>query len=239
MRENLLVFCNILKNIVCFWKINCNFVVMKAIVIGATGATGKDIVSQLLADEVFDDVHIFVRREVSMQHAKLHVHVVDFDKIGEWKDELHGDVLFSALGTTIKQAGSQKEQWKVDYTYQYEVAEAAKENGVPMVALVSSAWATADSKVFYTRMKGQLEEDVKKLGFRSVYIMRPPSLIRKGTDRIGENISVRILQALNKVGLLRSIRPMPTSQVAHAMIAMAKEAKDGMFTLEPEGIWER
>lgn len=210
---------------------------MKAIVIGATGATGKDLVSQLLADKQFDELHIFVRRSVEIKHDTLHVHVVDFDKIEEWKGELQGDVLFSALGTTIKQAGSQKEQWKVDYTYQYEVAKAAKENGVQTMALVSSAWATAQSRVFYTRMKGQLEEDVKKLGFRSLYIMRPPSLIRKGTDRFGESISVTILLALNKIGLLRSIRPMPTSQVAHAMIAMAKQAKEGVFTFEPKEIW--
>lgn len=211
---------------------------MKAIVIGATGATGNDIVTQLLSDEQFAEVHIFVRRNLSIQHDKLRVHVVDFDKIEEWKGELRGDVLFSALGTTIKQAGTQKEQWKVDYTYQYEVAKAAKENGVKAMALVSSAWATAGSKVFYTRMKGQLEEDVKKLGFRSLYIMRPPSLIRKDTDRFGERVSVKLLFALNKIGLLRSIRPMPTSQVAHAMIATAKLSKEGVFTFEPKNIWD-
>lgn len=209
---------------------------MKAIIIGATGATGKDLVTQLLSDEQLEEVHIFVRRSVGILHDKLHVHIVDFDKIEEWKGELQGDVLFSALGTTIKQAGSQKEQWKVDYTYQYEVAKAAKENGVQMMALVSSAWATAESKVFYTRMKGQLEEDVKKLAFRSLYIMRPPSLIRKGTDRFGESVSVNILLVLNWIGLLRSIRPMPTAQVAHAMISMAKQAKEGIFTFEPKDI---
>lgn len=105
------------------------------------------------------------------------------------------------------------------------------------MALVSSAWATADSKVFYTRMKGQLEENVKKLGFRSLSIMRPPSLIRKDTDRFGERVSVSLLQALNKIGLLRSIRPMPTAQVAKAMITMAKEGKEGVFTLEPNDLW--
>lgn len=73
------------------------------------------------------------------------------------------------------------------------MAKAARENGVETMVLVSSAWATADSKVFYTRMKGQLEEDVKKLGFRSLTIVRPPSLIRKDSDRIGERISVKLL----------------------------------------------
>ncbi|MCQ2228067.1 MAG: NAD(P)H-binding protein [Bacteroidales bacterium] len=210
---------------------------MKALVIGATGATGKDLVAQLMADEDFEQVDIFVRREVSLSHPKLRIHIVDFDRIDEWKGQLRGDVLFSALGTTLKQAGSQKAQWQIDYTYQYEAARAAKDNGVETMVLVSSAWATADSKVFYTRMKGQLEEDIKKLGFRSLAIMRPPSLIRKDTDRFDERISVKMLQGLNKIGLLTSIRPMPTSQVANAMIVMAKKADEVVKILEPEDIW--
>lgn len=210
---------------------------MTALVIGATGATGKDLVAQLLEDPAFDKVHVFVRRDIAQHHDKLHVHIVDFDKIDEWKDQLQGDVLFSALGTTIKKAGSQQAQWKIDYTYQYEVAKAAKENGVEIMSLVSSAWATADSKIFYTRMKGQLEEDVKLLGFRSLAIMRPPSLIRKDTDRLGERLSVSLLQALNKIGLLRALRPMPTAQVARTMIAMAKAGNAGVFTLEPKDLW--
>ena len=210
---------------------------MTALVIGATGATGKDLVAQLLEDATFDKVHVFVRREVDLHHDKLHVHIVDFDKIDEWQHQLQGDVLFSALGTTIKKAGSQEAQWKIDYTYQFEVAKAAKANGVGSLALVSSAWATADSKVFYTRMKGQLEEDAKKLGFKQLSIMRPPSLFRKDTDRFGERVSVKLLQTLNTVGLLRSIRPMPTSQVAKAMIAMVKEQREGIYILEPKDLW--
>lgn len=210
---------------------------MKAIVIGATGATGKDIVCQLLDDSLFDEIHIFVRRNVFTEHSKLHVHIVDFQKMDEWKDELNGDVLFSALGTTLKQAGSQKAQWKIDYTYQYEAAKAAHEKGVETMVLVSSAWADARSKVFYTRMKGQLEEDVRKLGFCSLTIVRPPSLIRKDSDRFGERISVKLLQGLNTLGLLKSIRPMPTSQVAHAMIVKAKQAQEGVSVLEPKDIW--
>lgn len=212
---------------------------MKALIIGATGATGKDLVTQLLEDAAFSEVHIFVRRNVDLKHPKLQVHVVDFDKLHEWRGLLQGDVLFSALGTTLKQAGSQKAQWKIDYTYQYEVAKAARANGVETMVLVSSAWATAKSKVFYTRMKGQLEDDVKALGFKSLAIMRPPSLIRKGSDRFGERVSVQVLKAANAIGLLRAIRPMPTSQVAHAMIVMGKAAQEGAVTLEPQDLWNK
>jgi len=209
---------------------------MKALVIGATGATGTDLVCQLLQDTSFEEVHIFVRNAPRLQNKRLQAHIVDFDRIEDWKKHLSGDVLFSAMGTTLKKAGSRKAQWKIDHTYQYEVARAAKENGVSAMVLVSSAWADAGSKVFYTRMKGQLEKDVMKLGFRSLSIMRPPSLIRKDTDRLGERISVKVLLALNSIGLLRSIRPMPTSKVAQAMIAMARQNKEGARILEPEEI---
>lgn len=210
---------------------------MTALVIGATGATGSDLVALLKDDSAFETIHVFVRRECALQHPKVEVHVVDFENIDSWKELLHGDVLFSVLGTTLKQAGSQKAQWRVDYTYQYEVARAARANGVATMLLVSSAWATAESKLFYTRMKGQLEDDVKRLGFRCLGVLRPPSLIRKSTDRFGERISVQILRFINRVGLLRSIRPMPTEQVARAMIALAKESREGTFVLEPQDIW--
>ena len=222
------------------WAIQAplHFYDMTAIVIGATGAVGIDLVSQLMDDTRFEEVHIFVRRSVSIEHPKLRVHVVDFDKLDEWKAALQGDVLFSALGTTIKQAGSQQAQWKIDYTYQYEVAKAACENGVSTMILVSSAWVTPTAKAFYMRMKGQLEVDVKKLGFGRLVIVRPPSLIRKNTDRFGERMSIGILQTLNKIGILKSFRPMPTEQVSHAMIEMAKGTTNEVLTLEPQDIWK-
>ncbi len=118
---------------------------MKALVLGATGAIGKDLVEQLLIDDTFDRVDIFVRREVKIPSAKLVVHVVDFDHPEQWADKLTGDVLFSTLGTTIKAAGSQNAQWKVDYTYQYNAAKTARENGVLVYVLVSSVGANAKS----------------------------------------------------------------------------------------------
>lgn len=130
---------------------------MKALVIGATGAVGKDLVEQLLKDDSFERVDVFVRREMPLLSSKLVSHVVDFDHPEGWTGLLTGDVLFSCLGTTIKAAGSQDAQWKVDYTYQYDTAKAARANGVQQYILVSSVGADAHSKIFYSRMKGQLD----------------------------------------------------------------------------------
>ena len=200
---------------------------MKALVLGATGAIGKDLVSQLLQDEAFDRVDIFVRREVPASSDKLVVHVVDFDHPEQWAGELTGDVLFSTLGTTIRAAGSQRAQWKVDYTYQLQAAQSARKNGVPVYALVSSVGADARSRIFYSKMKGALDRDVQALGFEGCFILRPPSLIRKGSDRLGEKIGVVALRAFNAVGLMRNFTPMPTEAVAAAMIRLAKSGRKG------------
>lgn len=191
---------------------------MKAIIIGATGAVGRDLLEQLLADSRYERVDAFVRSAKGIvQNAKLHVHVIDFEKPETWRKDVQGDVLFSCLGTTLKQAGGQKPQWRVDHDYQLMFAQAAVENGVGEYALVSSMGAKASAMNFYMRMKGTLEDEVKSLPFRHITIVQPPSLIRKNSDRWAEKTSVRILEALNRIGLLRGVAPMPTEEVAACM----------------------
>jgi uncharacterized protein YbjT (DUF2867 family) len=152
---------------------------MHALLIGATGATGRDPLDLLLKDDDFHRVDIFVRREIETNHEKLNVHAIDFDKPDQWKHLVKGDVLFSCLGTTLIAAGSKEAQWKIDYDYQYEFAKAARENGVDNYVLVSAGMASPDSLFFYTRMKGQLEEAVKALEFAKLSIFNPPVLVRK------------------------------------------------------------
>ena len=209
---------------------------MKTLVIGATGAVGKDLVQQLIEDSSVERVDIFVRREVKISAPKLVVHVIDFDHPETWASQLQGDVLFSCLGTTIKAAGIQENQWKVDYTYQYEAAKAAKANGVKTYVLVSSVGANAKSKVFYTKMKGALDDAVQELGFEGCFILRPPSLIRKGSDRFGEKVGIVALKAFNAIGLLRSFTPMRTEDVAASMIRLAKSGRQGVEIIDSQEI---
>ena len=95
---------------------------MKALIIGGTGATGKDLVSLLLEDDTISEVHSFVRRAPSSAHPKLKSHVVDFEQPDTWAELLRGDIAFSCLGTTLAQAGSEEAQWRVDYDYQWQFA---------------------------------------------------------------------------------------------------------------------
>ena len=211
---------------------------MHALVVGATGATGKDLVDLLLENDSFQQVDIFVRRPVERQHQKLQVHVIDFDKPDEWWQLVNGDVLFSCLGTTLKAAGSKEAQWKIDYEYQYWFAKAARENGVQHYVLVSAGFASANSVLYYSKMKGQLEEAVQALKFAKTTIFKPPMLIRDNTDRQGEVVGIKFLNLLNKVGLFRSQKPLPTSVLAQAMINTALARGSGSSVIQGGKIWQ-
>lgn len=190
---------------------------MKAIVIGATGAIGKELVKKLLARNEYTEVVTFTRRPLQMENKKLISHVVNFDDRYSWKDLVKGDILFSALGTSLKQAGSKEAQYKIDHDLQLAFARAARENGVPHLVLVSSAGADPSSSFFYMKLKGLIERDVRALRFPGLSILRPPSLIRPHAKRPMETISVKIIQFINTFGFLRSMAPVHVSLVAEKM----------------------
>ena len=210
---------------------------MKALIIGATGATGKDLLSQLLADDTYNEVHCFVRKPLALTHPKLHAHVVNFETPEAWADLLHGDVAFSCLGTTLAVAGSKDAQWRVDYDYQYAFAQQCKANGVPTFVLVSAAGAKAQSKLFYNRMKGQLEDAIKALDFSCLLIFQPSVLIRSNSDRSGENFTVKAFNFLNKLGILKRYRPMPTAVLAQRMRKEAATVAKGLHTFTLDKIF--
>lgn len=190
---------------------------MKALVIGGTGAVGSCLLRELLEDERYDSVLSFVRRPSGLVHHKLEEQVVDFDDMYDWGSLLQGDVLFSAMGTSLKKAGSKDAQWKVDYDYQYNVARMAAYNGVKNYALVSSVGASPDSSFFYLSMKGFLEEAVKQLEFERIVIARPATLIRPEPKWV-ESVSQAVLRIVNRVGLGKSQEPISVTTVAHALI---------------------
>ena len=209
-----------------------------ALIIGATGATGSELVKQLLEDNHYSQVHIFVRCKPDLEHQKLHTHAVDFDQLDTWKDKLKGDVLFSAMGTTLKIAGSKAAQYKIDYTYQHDVAQAAAHNRVPSLLLVSSVGSSSKSPFFYAKIKGQLEDTVSKLNFKQVCIFQPPFLDRGEFLRDNEKSGIKIMGLLNKLGILRSQRPMAVAFLAKQMIGVSNRMNNqrGM-TYGVKDIW--
>ena len=212
---------------------------MIVLIIGATGATGTELTKQLLEQEEFTEVHAFVRNVPKINHPKLNVHKVDFNEIITWSEKLKGDVLFLAMGTTLKTAGSKEAQYKVDVTYQFETAKAAANNNVPKLILVSSTGANQNSIFFYPKIKGELEEMVKKLNFKSIYILRPPVLDRgEVVMRPTERKTIAFIKRFNKFGLLDSQKPMTTSFLASKMIKLVnKETIDKTIILEAKDIF--
>jgi len=189
-------------------------------VIGSTGLVGKQLVSNLLADSRFEKIISFSRRSLNLNNPKLTEYIVDFENVGKWKEQVRGDVLFSALGTTLKQAGSKEAQYKVDFTYQYEVARYAAENKVRYYVLISSLGADPKSRLFYPRMKGQLDEAVKGLEFRKINIVRPSALKgERETERKSEKMVIAMTGFFVKVlPFLKKYQPIDADTVARAMI---------------------
>ncbi len=209
---------------------------MKAILLGATGAVGRDLVRQLLQDDSFTELYLLVRHiPEGLSSPKLRIQVLDFEQPDQWPELPEADVLFSSLGTTLRDAGSQAAQYRVDYGYQYEVARRAAARGVPHYILVSAWGAKPKARSFYSRMKGELEEAVQALPFRHISILRPPLLLRPGSTRGGERLATAVLRGLSALGLLRAFRPMPTAVVARCMHALSTSQHSGI--LEPRDIW--
>ena len=187
---------------------------MKALLIGATGSTGKFLLDELIQDDDYTAVTIFVRRSTGRSHPKLVEHVIDFSNLAQYSELITGDVLFSCLGTTLKDAGSQQKQWEIDFEIPANFARIARENRFTSIVLVSSADASPSSKIFYSRMKGELETTIAELNFGQYIIFRPGLLLREGTDRTGEKVLVKILHFFNTIGLFKKYKPLPTSILA-------------------------
>lgn len=190
-----------------------------AIVVGATGLVGTELTGMLLNDTRVEKVKTFVRRSSNLTHEKLEEHVVDFGNIDSWRKLIEGDVLYSALGTTLKSAGSKEAQYYVDYSCQYEIAKFASLHGVPEYVLISSAGASPDSRIFYSRIKGELERDIKKLPFETIHILRPGILDGERAEiRTVEKLSVGLMKVLSRVPGLKKYEPIKASNVARAMV---------------------
>jgi uncharacterized protein YbjT (DUF2867 family) len=215
-----------------------------ALVVGATGLVGRELVRQLLLDDGYDVVRTFVRRVGTVRHPKLDERVVDFSDVQSLAPLLEGEVLFSTLGTTVATAGSQAEQFRVDHDLNLALAQAAAGRGVPAYVLVSAAGAWAKSPFFYPRMKGLLERAVERVPFESIRILRPGLLDgrqspagERNESRVGEEWAQRVLGWLPAWPSLASLRPVSVTIVARAMRVLAADWSPGVQVVMPHQIF--
>lgn len=205
-----------------------------ALLVGASGLVGGSCLQLLLEEPVYSTVKVLVRKRLPVQHDKLEQIVVDFDRLEEFKNEIIGDAVFCCLGTTIKVAGSKDNFYKVDFTYVQEVARMALSNGAKGFYLVSAMGADAHSFIFYSKVKGQIEEAIKKLGYSSLYIFRPSLLLGDRKEhRAGEKMAAVFNDFIGPlmVGPLKKYRGIAATQVARAMVMCSLHPADGAFVL--------
>lgn len=210
-----------------------------ALLFGASGLVGRQCLNELLAQDAYSDVHLFLRNPIPITHAKLKQHIINFDRLSAYADLLKGDDLFCCLGTTMRKAGSQEAFEKVDYGYPLQIAQLASDNGVEQYLLVTSVGSDASSSNFYLRTKGRVEEAVKSIPFRSVLIFRPSFLLgNRQESRLGERIGIMAVRALTAapVSPLKKYRPIAATAVARAMVRQALANLQGVHIFESDEI---
>ena len=209
----------------------------KAIVLGATGLVGSNLVKQLAGCDHFNHVISITRRPVIYESEKVINKVIDFEKLIEFSTAFQGDTLFSCLGTTAKQAGSIAAQHKVDFDYQLKAATLALEQGVHDYFLISSSGANAKSISSYLAMKGALEEAVIKLPFKSITILQPSLLVGQRTEsRTAESIGAKLLPLICKLPGLSRFEPIHGWQVAQKMCELSAHNTSGLRRLSLEAV---
>ena len=202
-------------------------------VVGATGLVGSSLLRQLLGDESCQSITVLARRPLDWNgapaeaHHKLKVIIADFDDMQAALDDVEADLVFCALGTTIKAAGSRQAFRKVDYEYPLALAQWAVEQEVRHFLVITAMGSDQSSPFFYSRVKGDLEDALMRMPFESVRFFQPSLLLgQRPSMRLGESVGAGMMKAFQwlMVGPLRRYRPIQGEAVAKAMRFSARQA---------------
>lgn len=210
-----------------------------ALVIGATGLVGSNLVKQILYDEHYSNVKVAVRKKLPLEHQKLEQHIIDFDNIHNFDEVFRVDDIFCCIGTTIKKAGSQEAFIKVDYNYAFEAAKQGLLNDAAKFLIISSIGADSDSSIFYKRVKGDIEDSVSKLGYNTVIVFRPSLLVGNRNEfRLGEKLGCLFMKLFSVflTGKYKKFKAINASDVAKAMLNVAKGNAEGVHIYESDSI---
>jgi len=214
-------------------------VIRTALVAGASGLVGGHVTRLLLDDPRYDRVTVLARRDLPLAGKKLVKRVVDFDRLAHITDFPRVHDVFCCLGTTIRQAGSEAEFREVDYTYVMELARVALRHRAAQFLVVTTVGADPHSRMLYSRVKGEVEDALRRLQFDGVHIFRPSLLLgARAQSRPAERMAMVLspLVAWMLVGPLARYRPIRAATVARAMVRAAHPAQRGVHVYEGRGI---
>jgi uncharacterized protein YbjT (DUF2867 family) len=201
-----------------------------AVVLGATGLIGSYLLEQLLKDEAFSKVRVLVRRPLELQHPKLEECITDFNNYSDYQTKLgKGDCIFCCIGTTnAKVKGDKDEYRKIDFDIPVNAARFGKEAGFQQFLLVSAVGANSKSSIFYSRLKGEVEEVIETFHFKSFHVFRLSVLLgNRNEERMGESIG-KVLFKVFSFLIPSKYKGIKDVDVAKAMINAAKEGKEGL-----------
>jgi len=201
-----------------------------ALVLGATGLIGSNLVKLLLTDDAYEKVIVLVRNAYPLLHPKLVVRIVDFNNHQEYQQSIGtGDCIFCCIGTTMKKVKNDKVVYrKIDYDIAVNAAKFGLTSGYSQFLLVSSVGANPASKNFYLQLKGEVEHTILALPFKSIHIFQPSMLLGKRSEfRAAELIGKGIMQVISFLflGSLKKYRAIQAASVAKAMLAVSKSGQ--------------
>ena len=207
---------------------------LSVMVVGATGLVGRECLRLLLADNAVGRIVAVTRRPLSpdVRSPKLETHVIDFDHLNEYDSLFNVNAILCTLGTTIRQAGSRTRFRTVDYEYPLAFAKLGRRMGSEHFLVVSALGANPHSRIFYNRVKGELEEALLGLGYPRVTIVRPSLLLGPRAElRLGEEVAKRVSRWLGPL-VPRAFKPVEARAVATAMVRATQEQGSGVRVIE-------
>ena len=204
------------------------------LIIGASGLIGSELLQLLLRDDKIKTVKAFVRKPLDIKDQKLREILVNFEHLEDFKDEFQGDSLFCCIGTTRKQTPDLAAYQAIDYGIVLSAANLAKSNQVPQLHLVSAIGADTSSKIFYNRLKGEIEKDLLELDFPNTVIYQPSMLIGKRSEsRPAEFIAQKLMPFFDVflLGKAQKYHSIEAKKVAESMLDNLHKPKDGATIL--------
>lgn len=211
----------------------------RVIVAGASGLVGSELLNLLLDNDKIDEVVALVRRPLPVSNIKLVQILTSFDSLGEIKNDLKGDALYCCLGTTKNKTPDESDYRKVDHDYPVALAKLASENKVSQFHLISALGADPNSGIFYNKLKGETERDIKEIPFRAIYIYQPSLLTgdRKEKRQV-EKLAISLMKIINPLlaGSLKKYKSIQAITVAKAMINQTFKNEEGIHTYPSDTI---
>ena len=196
-----------------------------ALVFGSSGLIGGHLLNQLIKDNNYNKIKIFVRSEPENNDPKVEIIKTDFNNLENHKEDIKGDDCFFCIGTTKQNSPDKSEYRRVELEVPKQIAQIAKSNSVNSFVFVSSGYADPKSSGDYLKFKGEVEEELKRLNFPKLGIMRPSFLLGDRKEkRIGEKIGIFVFKLLSPLflGPLKKMKPIHSATVAKAMIAITQ-----------------